>query len=122
MLEQVSAVEKRKAVAVGREVRWNPVENDADVVLVQVVHEVHEILRSAVARRRCEVAGGLISPGAIERMLHNREKLNMSEAQLGDVLCQPGRHFAVGERAVVLFRHAHPGAEVDLVHRHGSVE
>ena len=34
---------------------------------------------------------------------------------LSDVFGEPGRDFAVGERAVVLLRDAHPRAEMDLV-------
>src|SRR5208337_5167088 len=61
VLEQVRAVEESQAVGVGREVRWNPVENDANVVLVEAIDQVHEILRRAVARGGGEVAGGLVS-------------------------------------------------------------
>src|SRR5208282_2859770 len=72
VLEQMGAVEEGKAVPVGREVRRHPVENDGNAVLMQIVHEVHEILRRAVTRRRRKVAGGLISPGTVEGMLHDR--------------------------------------------------
>src|ERR1700736_6975137 len=39
VLEQMSAVEESEAVAVGREVRRDPVENDRDAMLVQIVDE-----------------------------------------------------------------------------------
>src|SRR5260370_36383907 len=115
MLEQMSAIKEGEAMAVGREVRWDPVENDRDVVLVQVVDQVHEILRRAVTRRGSEVARGLISPGTIEGMLHDGEQFDVRESQLSHVVGKARRDLAIGERSVVLFGDAHPGAEVDLV-------
>jgi hypothetical protein len=49
VLVEMSAVEVGETVGVGREVRRHPVEDDGDAVLVQVVDQVHEILRRAVA-------------------------------------------------------------------------
>src|ERR1700674_4504625 len=111
MLEQVGAVEEGEAVTVGREVRWDPVENDGDVVLVQIVDEVHEILRSAITRRGSEVTRGLISPGAIERMFHDGEQFDVRESELIHMVGQTGRDLAISERTVLLFGDAHPGAE-----------
>ena len=104
VLEEMGAVEKCKAVAIGREVRGNPVENDADVVLVEIIDEIHEILRRAVTRGGREVAGGLISPGAVERMLHDGEQFDVGEAQLVDVIGKAGRDFAVGQRSDCVLR------------------
>src|SRR5713101_2228103 len=122
MLEQMSAIKEGEAMAVGREVRWDPVENDRDVVLVQIVDEVHEILRRAVTRRRSEVTRGLIAPGTIERMLHDREQFDVCESELIYVVGETGRDLAISKRTVVLFGDAHPGAEVNLVDRDGCVQ
>ena len=85
VLVEMRAVEIGEAVRVGREVRRNPVENDADAVLVQVVDQVHEVLRRAEARGGREVAGGLVSPGTVEGMLHHGQELDVGEAHLVDV-------------------------------------
>src|SRR6266853_3445800 len=122
MLEQMSAVKEGEAMAVGREVRWDPVENDRDVVLVQVVDEVHEILRRAVTRRGSEVTRGLIAPGTIERMLHDREQFDVCESELIYVVGEAGRDLAISKRTVVLFGDAHPGAEVNFVDGHWCVQ
>ena len=82
VLVEVRAVEVGEAVRVGRKVRRYPVEDHANAVLVQVVDQVHEILRRAVARRGREVSGGLVSPGTVEGMLHHRQELDMGETQL----------------------------------------
>ena len=122
VLEQVRAVEEGQAVAVGREVRRHPVENHGDAVLVQVIDQVHEILRRAVTRGGREVARRLVSPGAVERMLHDGQQFDVGESQLVDVIGEAGRDLAIAERAVVLFGNAHPGAEVNFVDRHGRVQ
>src|SRR5215469_7904608 len=111
----MSPVKVSQPVSVGREVRRNPVENDGNAVLVKMVDQVHEILRRAVARGRSEVAGGLVSPGAVKRVLHHRQEFDVSESQLADVFGEAGSDFAIGERAVVFFGNTHPGAEVDFI-------
>src|SRR5438445_13628713 len=69
--EQVCTVEVGQTVSIGREVRRHPIQDHADAVLMQVVHQKHEILWRAVAGGRGKVAGGLVSPGAIKRVLHD---------------------------------------------------
>src|SRR6202166_4461719 len=86
MLVKMSAVEIREAVSVGRKVRRHPVENYGDSVLMQVVHQIHEILRRAITRCGCKIAGGLVSPGPVEGMLHYREKFNMGKPHASHVL------------------------------------
>ena len=93
VLVEVRAIEVGEAVLVGREVRRNPVEDYGDAVLVQVVDQVHEILRRAVARGGSEVAGGLISPGAVEGMLHHGQKFDVGESHLVDVVGELAARF-----------------------------
>ena len=85
VLVKMRAVEIGQSVFVGREVRRHPVEDDADAVLVQVVDQVHEVLRRAEARSGSEVAGGLVSPGAVEGMLHHGQELDVGESHVADV-------------------------------------
>ena len=85
---EVRAVEISQPVPVGGEVRGHPVENHADIVLVQVVDQEHQVLRRPVAAGGGEVAGGLIAPGAVEGMLHQRQELHVGEAAVRDVLGQ----------------------------------
>ncbi len=73
----------------------------ADAVLVQVVDQIHEILRRAVARRGREVAGGLVSPGTVKGMLHHGQELDVREAHLIDVFGEARRGLAVGEGAIM---------------------
>src|SRR5207244_7050294 len=64
-------------------------EDDADAVLVQVVDQEHEVLGRAVAARRGEVAGDLVAPRLVERVLHDRHELDMREAHPAHVIRQP---------------------------------
>ena len=112
---EMGAVEVGEAVLVGREVRRDPVEDHADAVLVQVVDQVHEILRRAVARGGREVSGGLVSPGTVEGMLHHGQELDVGESHLVDVFGEAWRGLTIGERAVVLFGDAHPRAEMHFI-------
>ena len=86
VLEEMRAVEVAEAVLVVREVRRHPVEDDADAALVQAVDERHEVLRRAVARAGREVAGGLVAPRSVERMLGDRHELDVREAHVRGVV------------------------------------
>ncbi len=55
-------IEGGKRELVARKVGRHPVEDDPDAVGMEGVHEVHEVLRCAVARGNREVAGRLIAP------------------------------------------------------------
>ena len=120
VLEQVGAVEEREPVLVAREVGRDPVEDDADPGIVQLVDERHEVGRRAVPRGRREVASGLVAPRPVERMLHDREQLDVREPGLLHVLDQARRDLAVRAPAPVLA--ALPRTEVELVDRDRRVE
>ena len=88
MLVEMRAVEVGEAVLVGRKMRRHPVQDHADPATVQVIDEIHEILRRAVARCRREVARDLVAPGAVERVLHDRHQLHVREAHFGHVIAE----------------------------------
>ena len=118
VLVQRRAVEAGERPVVAREVRRDPVEDHADAALVQAVDELAEVVGRAEARRRGEVRGHLVAPRAAERVRHDRQQLDVREAQVGHVVGQLVGELEVGQRAVALQRVAPPGAEVDLVDRH----
>ena len=104
-----------------RKMRWHPVQDDTDVVLVQIIDQVHEVLRRSEARAGSVVAGDLVSPRAEERMLHHRQQFDVSESHVVHVVGQLGRELAVTQRAIAFFRHAHPRSQMHFVGRDGSV-
>src|SRR5439155_26835873 len=69
-----------------------------------------------------EVPGRLVAPGAIKRMLHDRHEFHVGETHAFDVPGQFGRNLAIAQRTMLLFRDAHPGAQVHFVDGDGAGE
>src|SRR5260370_3408808 len=88
-------IEESEAVFIGGKMRGDAVEDDADAVLVELVNEKHEILRSAVARGRRKIARGLVAPGAKKRVLHDGQELDVGVSHAFDVRDQFSGHFTV---------------------------
>jgi hypothetical protein len=122
VLVQRGSVEARQRELVAREVRRHPVEDHAEPVAVQAVDELAEVVRRAEARRRRVVAGHLVAPGAAERVVHDRQQLEVGEAHVLRVGGELVGQLEIGQRAAVLERIEPPRAEVDLVDRHRLVE
>ena len=108
VLVEVRSVEVAESVLVAREMGRHPVEQHANAALVEIVDEVHEVLRSPIAARWSEVPGRLVAPGAIKRMLHDGHEFHVGETQALDVRGQFGRNLAIAQRTMLLFRNAHP--------------
>ena len=110
------AVEEAEAVAVGREMRGHPIEDNADVVPVQGVDQVLEVLRRPEPAGRGKIARDLVAPRRIVRVLHDRHEFHVRKAHVFEVGRQDIREFSVAVgRAVLLLA---PGGEVHLVDRH----
>ncbi len=77
---QRGAIEARQAVGVAREMSRHPVEQHADAGLMALIDEIAQVVGRAVAAGGREVAGGLVAPGVIERMLGDRQQLDVREA------------------------------------------
>ena len=84
-----------------REMRRNPVQYNSYAVFVAFINEIHEVVRSAVARGRRKVSGDLIAPGAVKRVLHYRQQLDVRIAHVENIGHEPVRELAVGERVPV---------------------
>ena len=65
MLVNTASIEAGQAVGIPRKVSRYPVQNHANALLMHIVHEVHKIIRSAIAAGRRIVTGYLIAPGFI---------------------------------------------------------
>jgi hypothetical protein len=115
MLVERGAVEAGETVAVGREVRRHPVEDDAQAGGMRAVDEAGEALGRAEAAGRRKQAERLVAPRAAERMLGDRQQLEMAEAHVDGVGDQPVGHVVPGLAG------AQPGAEMHFVDRDGGV-
>ena len=121
MLVERGAVEAREAVRVGREMRRHPVEDDADAGRMQRIDEARKALRRAVARARREQAERLIAPRAAERMLGDRQQLDMGEAHVGEIRDQAVDRDVPQRRGARVVRGPHPRREMHLVDRERRV-
>ena len=113
VLVQAGAVEVDEPVAVLAEMGRHPVQNNAQPRLMQGVHQRHEIVRRAVAAGGGEVAGTLIAPAVVQRVLRHRQQLYKIVAHAPDVGGQLPRQLPIAEAGAVLV--AAPGAQMHLV-------
>ena len=116
MLVERGAVEAREALRVGREMRRDPVEDDAEARAMRAVDEARESGRLAEAAGRREQADRLVAPGFVERMLADRQQLDVGVAHPDSVGDELVGQFVVGEKPSAFA--APPRPEMDLVDRH----
>ena len=114
------AVEFVKPVLVLGEMGRHPVQNHADARLMQRVHQLHQLLRRAVAGGGGVVVGHLIAPAGVEGVLRQRHEFHMGIAHVFQVFRQNRGNFRVGVHRAVLL--APPGAEVHFVNVHRAVQ
>ena len=121
MFIQAGAVEIRQPEPVSGKMCGHPVQYHADPVLVHHIHEIHEIFRRAVTAGRRIIAGHLIAPGLIQRMLHDRHEFNMCIPHFLYIISQHRRQFPIIVKFPVFFLRASPGAQMHLIDKHGPV-
>ena len=88
VLVQRRPVEARQRPVVLGEVGRHPVQDHADAGLVQPVDQQLKLVGVAEPRGRCEVRRHLVAPRTAERVLHDRQQLDVGEAEIGDVVDQ----------------------------------
>ena len=113
VLVAACAVEFIQAERILREMGGHPVQNDAYARLMELVDEPHQVVGRAEPAGGREIAGTLIAPGHIQRVLGDGHQLHMGEAHLLDVGDQVLGDGAVGEK--LARSGAPPGAQMDLV-------
>jgi hypothetical protein len=121
VLVEVRPVEEAEAVLVGRKVRRDPVEQDTDPVPVQVIDEVLEVRRRAVAAGRRVIARHLVAPGPVERVLHDRQELDVRETHRQRVVGEERSDLAIVQEPVPRLGRAPPRPQVHLVDRDRGV-
>jgi len=77
---EARTIELAERVIIGRKMDRGEIEDDADARFVATVDERHELLRIAIAAIDAIETCGLITPGAIERILGNRHDFDMGIA------------------------------------------
>ncbi len=124
VLEEGRAVVVGQAIGVRGKVHGHNVQDAAYTRLVQGVHQLHELVRGAVAAGGGEEAGGLVAPRAVEGVLAQGHELHVVVAGLGQVVRERLGNLLVGVpvgrvvRGLVAGPLA-PAAHVHLVYVHG---
>ena len=85
MFVEIRAVKFREPVRVLRKMRRHPIHDHADAGVMTRIDEMAELVRSSEAAGRRVIVRHLISPRAFERMLGDREQLDMRVAHLEHV-------------------------------------
>src|SRR5690606_32605334 len=111
VLVEAGAVEPAETVRVGREMRRHPVDQHTDAGLVAAVDEPGEAFGRAEPPGWREQADRLVAPGAGERVLADRQALDVREAEVTDIRNELVRDLVPVDRAAV--GAPAPGAEVD---------
>ncbi len=112
------AVKLIKTKAVLGEVGGHPVQDHPNAGLMQLVHQIHEVVGGAETAGGGKVAGTLIAPGHIQRVLGDGHQLHMGEAHLFHIGHQILRHVPVGEKFIR--SGTPPGTQMDLVNIEGG--
>ena len=86
--------------------------------LVAAIHEIAELVRISKAASRRVIAGDLIAPRAVERMLGHGQQLDVRVAHVAHVGEQRVGQFAVAEKAIAFLDLALPRAEMHFVDAH----
>ena len=97
------AVEHAQAVLVPGEVCRDPVDDDADALGVQLVHKIHEVLRSTVTARGCEEARHLVAPAAVIGVFRDGQQLDVGVVHIFEVLHELVRDAAVVGKHLAVF-------------------
>ena len=118
MLKDAVSVKFRKPVGVSGKMGRHPVQNDSHADLVQLVHQVHEILGHAVSGGRRIVSRHLIAPGAVEGMLQNPHQLHMGVFHVLQIFHQPIRKLTVIIESLLAVGMLHKRSHMALVDSH----
>ena len=112
---EIRAVKLREGMRVLRKMRRHPIHDHADAGAMAAIDEMPELVRRSEAAGRRVIVRDLITPRAFERMLGDREQLDVGEAHLEHVRQQRLRKLEIAEEAIPLLHHAPPRAEMHLV-------
>ena len=77
ILIKAGAVKLSQSEGVSREMCRYPVEDDTNLMFMQIIHKELKILCGTVTGSRCKIAGYLISPGTVKRMLRDTHQFHM---------------------------------------------
>jgi hypothetical protein len=108
MLVQGRSVEAAEPMRIVGEMARHPIKNDGETFAVACIDQRGKLGRRPEAAGGGEQAGRLITPGAVERVLANGQKLDMGKSQVTHVGRQLFRELAVTQPTASFVRSAAP--------------
>ena len=110
---ETGAVKARQRMRVCGEVPRYPIQQDTYARRMEAPDQCGKVRRRPMARRWRVKPGRLISPGAVERMLHHRHEFDVSKSHFDHVGQQPVGQFPPREKPTGTV--ASPGSRMHLV-------
>ena len=98
---------------------WHPVHDDRNPICMGLIHQILEILRAAIPTGHRIIAGCLIAPGTIIRMLTERHELQMGIMHILDIADQLICQIPIAEIATL--QGTTPGTQMHLIRQHGGL-
>ena len=119
---QMGTIEVAQPVRVAREMRRNPVEQQAKAAFMAARDETAKALGAAKARRRRVQADRLVAPGAVEGVLADGQQLEVGEAHVDGVGNQRVGQFVPVQPALRVCAVTPPGSQMHFVDADRRVE
>ena len=102
MLENSSSIEHSQPMCVFWKMSWNPIQNNTNIILMEIVNHISKIFRCSITGSRCIISSHLISPRTIERILCNTHKFDMGVPHFFDVLRRFYCKLTIGIESIVI--------------------
>ena len=102
MFINCSSVKISKTMRIFREMSRNPVQNDADAVLMKIIHHILEIFRRSISGCRCKISSYLIAPGTVKGMLCDSHQFHMGISHILHICRQLFRQFSIIIEAILI--------------------
>src|SRR4051812_47305359 len=110
-------VEARQPVWIAGKVRGHPIEDHANSSAVARIDEMREFVRLSESGAGRKLRQGLITPRAAEGVLHDRQQLDMREAEIADIGHELFGKADPVERAGLVVLRPEPGRRMHFVNR-----
>ena len=117
MFVKRGAVETTQSVIVGRKMPRHPIQDHPHTAAMRGIDKGREFLGATMADGRRIKPDRLIAPGSVKGKFGYRQKLDMREPHLDNIIDQLSGEFLIAQRASPLIPDPSPGPEMHLINR-----
>jgi len=112
---QMAAIKVRKSMLVVGEMGWHPIQYHTYALTVEIINQIHQVLRAAIPAGGRKIIADLITPRTIKGVLRDRQKLDMRKTKAVHMVGKQRRHLAVVQPAIAFFGPSFPRAKMNLI-------